>query len=554
MNDEGKTKEQLVNELKELREELAFFKALSAENIPIARVLKDFKEIHENFYKSNPHPMWIYDLETLTFLDVNDAAVQRYGYSEEEFLSMTIRNIRPPGDIPALLENIAKVTKGLDIAGTWRHIKKDGTLIQVEIISHTLTFMGKRAEMVLALDITERKRMEEELIELRQQIHNFEKLQIGRKQAEELIERLYHQNELVLNAAGEGIFGLDIQGKHTFVNPVAAQMLGYTVNELIGRHSHTLWHYKKSDGSSYPVEECPIYAAYKDGKVHHKDDEVFWRKDGTCFPVAYTSTPIMEDGNIVGAVVTFRDITERKQAEEKLKKLSDELARSNADLQQFAYTASHDLQEPIMVVAGFVKLLAKRYKGKLDEKADEFIEHAIDGTERMQVLIKDLLDYSRVGSTGKSFTPTDCLSALDKAVFNLQIAIKESGAVITHDNLPTIMADSSQLARLFQNLISNAIKFRGKEAPKIHISAKQKEGERIFSIKDNGIGIDSKFLEQIFVMFQRLYTKKEYPGTGIGLATCKKIVERHGGRIWVESEQGKGSTFYFTIPNREDNA
>jgi PAS domain S-box-containing protein len=164
MNDEGKTKEQLINELKELRQELAFFKALSAENIPIARVLKDFKEIYENFYKSNPHPMWIYDLETLTFLDVNDAAVQRYGYSEEEFLSMTIRNIRPPEDIPALLENIAKVTKGLDIAGTWRHIKKDGALIHVEIISHTLTFMGKRAEMVLALDITERKRMEEELI------------------------------------------------------------------------------------------------------------------------------------------------------------------------------------------------------------------------------------------------------------------------------------------------------------------------------------------------------------------------------------------------------
>jgi len=206
-----------------------------------------------------------------------------------------------------------------------------------------------------------------------------------------------------------------------------------------------------------------------------------------------------------------------------------------------------------MVVAGFVKLLAKRYKGKLDEKADEFIKHAIDGTERMQVLIKDLLDYSRVGSTGKSFTPTDCLSALDKAVFNLQIAIKKSSAVITHDDLPTIMADYSQLARLFQNLISNAIKFHGKAAPKIHISAKQKEGEWIFSFKDNGIGIDPKFSEQIFVMFQRLQTKKEYPGTGIGLATCKKIVERHGGRIWVESEQGKGSAFYFTIPNREYN-
>lgn len=164
MKDEEKTKEQLISELKELRGELAFFKALSAENIPIARVLRDFKEIYENFYKSNPHPMWIYDLETLAFLDVNDAAVQQYGYSEEEFLSMTIRDIRPPGDVPALLENIARVTKGLDRAGTWRHIKKDGTLIHVEIISHTLTFMGRQAEMVLALDITERTRMEEELI------------------------------------------------------------------------------------------------------------------------------------------------------------------------------------------------------------------------------------------------------------------------------------------------------------------------------------------------------------------------------------------------------
>jgi len=389
-----------------------------------------------------------------------------------------------------------------------------------------------------------------ELAELRQQIYRLGKLEIRRKQAEESFERLNHQNELILNAAGEGIFGLDIDGKHTFVNPAAAQMLGYTVNELIGRHSHTLWHYKKSDGSPHPVEECPIYAAYKDGRVHHRDDEVFWRKDGTCLPVMYTSTPIIEDGNIVGAVVTFRDIRERKEAEEKLKKLSDDLARSNADLQQFAYTASHDLQEPLRVIAGFVNLLAKRYKGKLDEKADEFIGYAIDGTKRMQVLIKDLLDYSRVGSTAKSFKPTDCLSVLDKAVFNLQIAIKESGAVITHDDLPTVMADSSQSIRLFQNLISNAIKFRGKEAPRIHISAKQKEDEWIFSVKDNGIGIDPKFSDQIFVMFQRQHAKKEYPGTGIGLATCEKIVERHGGRIWVESEPGKGSTFFFTIPIR----
>src|SRR4030067_1744438 len=164
-----------------------------------------------------------------------------------------------------------------------------------------------------------------EIVELRQQVYRLEKLEIQRKQGEKSLEGIYHQNELILNAAGEGIFGLDIQGKHKFVNPAAAQMLGYTVDELIGRHSHTLWHYKKPDGSSYPVEECPIYAAYKDSRVHHRDDEVFWRKDGTCFPVTYTSTAIIEDGNIVGAVVTFRDTTERKRAEEELRKAHDEL-------------------------------------------------------------------------------------------------------------------------------------------------------------------------------------------------------------------------------------
>jgi len=166
----------------------------------------------------------------------------------------------------------------------------------------------------------------------------------------------------------------------------------------------------------------------------------------------------------------------------------------------------------------------------------------------MQALIKDLLDYSQVGTKAKSFESTDCLSAIDRAVFNLQAAIKESSAMITHDTLPSVMADSSQLIRLFQNLIGNAIKFRSKEAPKIHISAKKLGGKWVFSIKDNGIGIDPKFANRIFVTFQRLHGGKEYPGTGIGLATCKKIVERHGGRIWVESEPGKGSIFYFTIP------
>jgi signal transduction histidine kinase len=246
-----------------------------------------------------------------------------------------------------------------------------------------------------------------------------------------------------------------------------------------------------------------------------------------------------------------REITERKRAEEELKQMADELARSNADLKQFAFIASHDLQEPLHIIAGYLKLLARRYKGKLDANADDFMDGAIDGVKRMQMLIKNLLAYSQVGSKGKDFKPADCSLVVGLAIANLQRAIEESGAVVTYDDFPTIMADFSQLSRLFQNLIGNAIKFRNKEIPKVHVSAERKENEWVFSVRDNGIGIDPQYAKRVFDIFQRLHGRGEYPGTGIGLAICKRIVERHGGRIWVESKPGNGSTFYFTIPLSE---
>jgi light-regulated signal transduction histidine kinase (bacteriophytochrome) len=245
----------------------------------------------------------------------------------------------------------------------------------------------------------------------------------------------------------------------------------------------------------------------------------------------------------------------RREAEERLKHYATELERSNQELEQFAHVASHDLQEPLRTVRSYLQLIERRYKEQLDEDADEFITFAVDGAERMRMLINDLLAYSRVTTHGKSFAPIDCSIVLDHALTNLKIAIEESNAVVTCNDLPTVAADETQLTRLLQNLIGNAIKFRKEETqPEIHVSAECTGDGWTFSVRDNGIGIDSKYFERIFMIFKRLHSREEYAGTGIGLTMCKKIVERHGGRIWVESEPSGGSTFYFTIPDGGSSA
>ena len=242
-----------------------------------------------------------------------------------------------------------------------------------------------------------------------------------------------------------------------------------------------------------------------------------------------------------------RAIRERRLREEN-KQGQDDLARSNRDLEQFAYVASHDLQEPLRMVAIYTQLLAERYKGKLDADADKYIHYAADGALRMQALVRDLLAFSRIGRQDIEFQKIDCNSTMDTVLKNLQVAIEESGARVAYEQLPTVMADPSQLMQVLQNLIANGIKFRGTEPPVIQITSQQKDREWVFSITDNGIGIAPEYAEVVFVIFKRLHSRTDYPGSGIGLSICKRIIEYHGGRIWVESEPAHGCTFHFTLP------
>ncbi len=300
-----------------------------------------------------------------------------------------------------------------------------------------------------------------------------------------------------------------------------------------------------------------LFIKYKGLLKKIERDEAFWAATNENIKRAYSKLDeLVEKRTIELKMVNEQlqqELTERKKAEEELKKTLSELKRSNEELQQFAYVASHDLQQPLRMVASYTQLLAKRYKDKLDKDANEFIKYAVEGANNMKTLIEDLLEYSRIQTRGNPFEVINFEEVLKDVLFSFHETIKEKDAEITHDYLPNILADKTQLIQVFQNLIDNALKFRSKDPVRIHISAKKNKNNWQFSVKDNGIGIDPEYFDRIFIIFQRLHRKSEYPGTGIGLALCKRIIERHNGKIWVESKVGKGSTFHFTIPTKKNN-
>ena len=583
------------------------------------------------------------------FLEVNQVACDRLGYSREELLQMTPKDINGPGYAEFVTQRVAELLKVGHTFTEITQMRQDGTLIPTELSSRIIEYKGKPAVLSIARDITERKRAQEAMHESEERFR------------------------LTFELAGSGIAHVGLDGRFLRVNRSLCSILGYSAEELATRTAKDISHpddcditdvqrarmrsgelesarfqkrYLRKDGATVWVHLTvalvrgangkPLYEiAVFDDETERKQAELalresearfrsltevssdwYWQQDDqfrftvvsggihtgigispqavlgkTRWDVAavgmtdedwaahkatleahqpfrdfeyarldaqgqvrYRSVsgePMFDEhGRVVGYRGVGRDITERKTAQAKLKQAHDELARSNAELEQFAYVASHDLQEPLRMVSSYTQLLARRYGERFDGDAKEFMDYVVDGAARMKHLIEDLLAYSRVGTRGKAFRPVACEEVLARARTNLRAAIETSGAVVTHDPLPVLEADDSQLVQLLQNLIGNGLKFRGAEAPRVHVGAAERGDEWEFFVRDNGIGIESQYFERIFLVFQRLHDRGQYPGTGIGLAICKKVVDRHGGRIWVESVPGEGSTFHFALPKQ----
>jgi PAS domain S-box-containing protein len=379
----------------------------------------------------------------------------------------------------------------------------------------------------------------------------------------ELQQREDRFRSLVQNSS-DVIIVLTESGEIRYVSDSCRRILGYGPTDLIGENAQPFLHpddLARIEGAFSGLAERSDGTASVEFRFKHGDG--MWRM------IEATASNLLDHPSVAGIVANARDVTEQRRAEEKVEQYAAQLERSNRDLENFAYVISHDLREPLRMVTSFLRLLERRYEDALDAKGHEFVDYAVDGATRMRAMIDALLDLSRVKTRGRPFEPVDTEEILDRTLRVLARVIQESGAEVTHDPLPTVMGDAAQLTQVFQNLIANAIKFRREGvAPRVHIAAalppssSPRGGENtavplereieprawVFSVIDNGIGIDPQQADRIFEIFQRLHTEDEYPGLGMGLALCKRIVERHGGRIWVEAAPGAGSTFHFTLP------
>ncbi|MBA3045821.1 MAG: PAS domain S-box protein [Candidatus Thermoplasmatota archaeon] len=539
------------------------------EQMATLEALKESERKYRLLSDNSTDVIWILDFNTQKFTFYSPSVQKLRGYTPEEAMAIPLDKMMTSESYKYAMSEMKKglddeSVPGIDPDRTrilqLEEICKDGSTVFVEAMVKILRDGNGQPIGIIgsSRDITERKKAE-----LRQSIaYKIAEATYKSTNLEELLKYIRQEIDEIMDAKNFYIAFYDADSDFL--------TYPYFVDE--------------TENFSVPGRKfgsgLTEYVIKRDRGLLVRDDEIMQLIENGeivligVLPLIWLGTPLRNKDRIIGMVAVqsytshtaythddlkFLDFIssqiasaiEHKKTEEKLKQTMDELLRSNTELQHFAYIASHDLQEPLRMVSSYLQLIERRYEGKLDSDAQEFIDFAVDGANRMQTMINDLLTYSRVSTKGKPFAPTNCEEVMKWCLNNLQIAIEESGVVVTNDALPVIMADESQLIQLLQNLIGNAIKFHGEEKPRTHISVEEKEDEWQFSVKDNGIGMRPEDHEKIFDIFSRLYNKTEYPGTGIGLSVCKKIVERHGGRIWVESEPGVGSTFSFTIPKED---
>lgn len=480
---------------------------------------------YRGLLEAAPDAMLVVD-EAGDIVLVNVQAEKQFGYPRDELIGKQVKTIIPHGFAERLLADAERSEKdaleqyigaGLELVA----LRKDGSEFPIEIMLSPLTSADVTLVTAAIRGVAARKAAEQHIVQMEAQYRG-------------LLDAV-PDPLVVVNEAHEIVL-LNIQTEEQF---------GYRRGELIGQKITAIipqGFAERLVSDGLRAENLKQVHEFGAGEAISAR-----RKDGRVFPIEMTlSTLESPDGDLVTAVI--RDISARRRAEQFLEEKMVELNRSNKELEQFADIASHDLQEPLRMVASYTQLLARRYKGKLDSDADEFIAFAVDGANRMQRLIQDLLAFSRVGTKGRELVEIDSDQALRYALRNLGGAIEDKSAVVTHDALPGVLADEGQLIQLFQNLVANAIKYQSSATPRVHVSAARDEGDRwIFSVKDNGLGIEEKYFDRIFGMFERLHRREDYSGTGIGLAICRKIVERHGGSISVESQLGQGSTFSFAL-------
>ncbi len=496
-------------------------------------------------------------------LFVNEAWAALHGYSVAEVLAMdnVLELIAPERREDAMHFAQARL-RGESVSSTYesQHVKKDGDIFWVEKYVSLVDWDGQPAIQTALIDLTHRKETElarqraHDELESRVRERTSELADANRLLQNEILERRQvaehlRESESLYRSLVDHIplcvARQDLHGRYTFVNKAFCELFQLQAEQVVG----------KTDQQLFPLEVAHAFQMTDESVTQPNElTEGFKtiRLDGVSERHFHTlRTPIYgPDQVVVGTQGLFWDITSLKQAEEERNRYAIELERSNRDLEQFADSVSHDLQAPLRTITGYTQLVQQRYAAQLDSEALEYLDGTFAGAKRMKRLLDDLLDYSRVTTAAHPFRPADCEHVLREVRLSLQSQIQESEAVITHDPLPTVIGDASQLMQLFQNLIGNAILYRRVDTPRIHLRADETPTEWIFHVRDNGVGIDKRFTERIFLVFQRLYAEHERPGSGMGLSICKRIVERHGGRMWVESTLGEGSTFSFSIAKR----